>query len=89
MILAIYEDVEMVERWAGPYTCPTVAALLVLVFGVVFLVGYRREEKKKLAKHRLNQHLCIKCGYSLTGNTSGVCPECGADTKRNPDTISK
>ncbi|HEV8693840.1 MAG TPA: hypothetical protein VGQ93_06605 [Lysobacter sp.] len=24
--------------------------------------------------------LCVKCGYSLTGNTSGVCPECG--TKR-------
>ena len=20
---------------------------------------------------------CQKCGYSLTGNTSGVCPECG------------
>ena len=21
--------------------------------------------------------LCVKCGYDLTGNTSGVCPECG------------
>jgi len=21
--------------------------------------------------------LCIKCGYNLTGNTSGICPECG------------
>jgi len=21
--------------------------------------------------------LCISCGYSLTGNVSGVCPECG------------
>jgi hypothetical protein len=20
---------------------------------------------------------CVRCGYSLTGNTSGVCPECG------------
>lgn len=20
---------------------------------------------------------CIKCGYNLTGNISGVCPECG------------
>jgi hypothetical protein len=20
---------------------------------------------------------CLNCGYSLTGNTSGVCPECG------------
>jgi hypothetical protein len=21
--------------------------------------------------------LCLSCGYDLTGNTSGVCPECG------------
>ena len=22
-------------------------------------------------------HLCRRCGYNLTGNVSGVCPECG------------
>jgi len=22
---------------------------------------------------------CMKCGYSLTGNTSGVCPKCGTE----------
>ncbi len=22
---------------------------------------------------------CASCGYNLTGNTSGVCPECGAN----------
>ena len=27
---------------------------------------------------------CQSCGYSLTGNTSGVCPECG--TAVNPTT---
>jgi len=27
--------------------------------------------------HRLRRGQCIKCGYNLTGNTSGVCPECG------------
>jgi hypothetical protein len=26
---------------------------------------------------RLANNLCLTCGYSLTGNTSGVCPECG------------
>ena len=26
--------------------------------------------------------ICGKCGYDLTGNTSGVCPECG--TRINP-----
>ena len=28
---------------------------------------------------RRRQGQCLKCGYSLTGNTSGVCPECGTD----------
>ncbi len=23
---------------------------------------------------------CLPCGYNLTGNVSGVCPECGAET---------
>ena len=30
---------------------------------------------KVLAAHRA--HRCVKCSYSLRGNTSGVCPECG------------
>jgi predicted Zn-ribbon and HTH transcriptional regulator len=23
--------------------------------------------------------LCIKCGYDLRGNVSGICPECGTE----------
>ncbi|UCC32456.1 MAG: hypothetical protein JSU86_09275 [Phycisphaerales bacterium] len=30
----------------------------------------RRYRRRKLG-------LCVKCGYNLTGNLSGVCPECG------------
>lgn len=26
---------------------------------------------------RIPPHCCQSCGYDLTGNTSGVCPECG------------
>lgn len=26
---------------------------------------------------RISPHCCQGCGYDLTGNTSGVCPECG------------
>lgn len=29
---------------------------------------------------RLYTHGCPFCGYSLTGNTSGRCPECGASS---------
>ena len=34
-----------------------------------FVRGWRR---RKLG-------LCLKCGYDLTGNVSGVCPECGTE----------
>jgi hypothetical protein len=26
---------------------------------------------------RLSPYLCLTCGYDLTGNVSGICPECG------------
>lgn len=26
--------------------------------------------------------LCLHCGYDLTGNVSGVCPECGKPVLR-------
>ena len=38
---------------------------------VAFVHGpYRRYRRRK-------KGLCLKCGYNLTGNVSGVCPECG------------
>jgi len=31
-----------------------------------------------LRRHRRRRRgLCAQCGYNLTGNTSGICPECG------------
>ena len=38
---------------------------------IAFIRGpYRRYRRRK-------KGLCLKCGYNLTGNVSGVCPECG------------
>lgn len=31
---------------------------------------------------RLRKGLCVACGYDLTGNVSGVCPECGTACAR-------
>jgi len=28
-------------------------------------------------RRRIPPHCCQECGYNLTGNVSGVCPECG------------
>jgi hypothetical protein len=32
-------------------------------------------------RRRIPPGHCRKCGYNLTGNVSGVCPECGAEVK--------
>ena len=32
---------------------------------------------------RTTPHLCDACGYDLTGNASGVCPECGRRMDRD------
>jgi hypothetical protein len=37
----------------------------------VWLARRLRHQRRRAA------HCCISCGYNLTGNTSGVCPECG------------
>jgi DNA-directed RNA polymerase subunit RPC12/RpoP len=34
---------------------------------------------------RLSAVRCRKCGYNLTGNTSGVCPECGTSFELNSE----
>lgn len=36
---------------------------------------------------RLPRHPCLRCGYDLEGNLSGLCPECGASigTVRAPE----
>ncbi len=34
-----------------------------------------------LRRHRRRKRgLCVRCGYNLTGNVSGRCPECGENT---------
>lgn len=53
-----------------------VAALLIGV-----LAGVRRH--RILARTPRPHGHCPKCGYDLTGNTSGVCTECGGTITRD------
>ena len=59
------------QEWTscGIRLLPVAAAALVLP--LVRLVSQR------LRRERRPAGLCRKCGYDLTGNVSGVCPECG------------
>jgi hypothetical protein len=58
-----------IELWA-PFVI--LAAYPTLAFFRGPLRRYRRRRKG----------LCVKCAYDLTGNVSGVCPECGTEVKQ-------
>ena len=65
--LQLYEVV--VPHWMAAL----VAALPGIGWGLGFLPPIAR-------KNRARRGLCAGCGYDLTGNVSGVCPECGRAT---------
>jgi hypothetical protein len=51
------------------------------VLGVLFaFVPFVRYMAHRRGRRPLRDH-CGRCGYNLTGNISGVCPECGAAYK--------
>ena len=51
---------------------------LLFVVGLLWVLAFVRVvvEARKV-KHRRSSGLCLECGYNLTGNTTGVCSECG------------
>ena len=53
-----------------PHWCPA------LLLAALSLACYRWLRVLR-ARDRLYRGLCGKCGYNLSGNTSGTCPECG------------
>ena len=66
--------------WSLSYDPPRVGVplwalitVVVLPTGWLFWSDHRR-------RMRGGAGCCAQCGYSLTGNTSGKCPECGATT---------
>ena len=50
-----------------------VVALILVPVGLMFVANLRQNRQHR----RLTRGLCVRCGYDLTGNVSGVCPECG------------
>ena len=46
--------------------------------GILFIAAFSLEEWYfRRAPRRERRGLCRHCGYNLTGNVSGICPECG------------
>ena len=55
-----------------------VSAMTIIPAAVLIWIGaiLSRQEMRGTPGH------CAECGYCLTGNASGVCPECGKRIKR-------
>lgn len=60
------------------------AGVAVLAEWALFWRPLEREERRQAREAR---GLCRECGYDLTANTSGTCPECGA-TIANPNRMT-
>jgi len=70
-----HSDGSRVQLWIvrSPIWFPTV---IVVASWVAFELVSRRNKRRS----RKKRGLCVNCGYDLTGNESGVCPECGTTT---------
>jgi hypothetical protein len=51
--------------------------LFVAMASIFPLLSLARTRSALRRRRRRRQNRCITCGYNLTGNTSGVCSECG------------
>ena len=54
--------------------CRLFAAVFAMFYALIlFFRGPLRRRRRR------RRGLCLKCGYDLMGNESGVCPKCGAE----------
>ena len=68
-----------VDEW---WFVASFVALFGGVTGVLGIILYRQTRGVfRIARQRKLKGCCRICGYSLRGNESGVCPECGTKTK--------
>lgn len=76
----------LIPRMWGPgpyYIYPSALYIQSIMYGMIILPGtiaaaWLASRKPRLSWIRRARNQCVKCGYDLTGNISGVCPECGA-----------
>ncbi len=70
--LAYWNPVFTADRVMVPFAHIGVVAMLVAIACLVPDVLRAQKESNRRSKGQ-----CVGCGYSLKGNMSGVCPECG------------
>ena len=68
--------VRVAGHQGAPHVCVPFWCLGVL-FGIYPMLALIRGPLRHCCRRR--KDCCRNCGYNLTGNTSGVCPECGTE----------
>lgn len=53
------------------------AAIVLPMAALGMVPQYMHEFRRRRAERRRSTGLCLGCGYDLTGNVTGACPECG------------
>lgn len=78
-----YPAQEHLRCWAaGARAPPWVLFMLLAAYPIVaFVRGPVRHWRHRRLKKRGS---CIRCAYDLTGNVTGVCPECGTAISETP-----
>ncbi|HET6247117.1 MAG TPA: hypothetical protein VFE47_05400 [Tepidisphaeraceae bacterium] len=57
---------------------PVAATMTCLVFSATYVpLMWLMIRYLNVGRRRKKNGECVKCGYSLRGNVSGICPECG------------
>ncbi len=62
------------------YFWPACFGETLLIIGIPLTAGFgiKRVLAEDRARRRVEADCCVSCGYNLTSNVSGCCPECGA-----------
>ncbi len=73
-LVAVRHEKLVLSAWTPGIPIIVFAAYPALVLTTHLVSRIRRSI---LRRRRLRMNHCLECGYDLTGNVSGVCPECG------------
>ena len=66
---------------SGPFRFTPFVPILVYLAGRWAVSAVSRAARRQILRPQ-KVRACLACGYDLTSNVSGVCPECGTPTRQ-------
>jgi len=75
--------------WGDPPEWVYAARVIVFVIGMGLVARGAGKLRHRLMDRKRNPGICRVCKYDLTGNVSGICPECGTTIEEDGESPSK